>query len=235
MAITAQELITRAYILAGAVSSGGTPTAEELTDGLNALNEMLANWAVDNVSVPYQDVDVITLVVGDNSFTIGPTGDFVTDRPLSFQSAWIEDINDQTYPFEIIDVREYTRIAFKVDEGRPRRGWWNPTYPDGTMTMDKRAELPYRLHIVTLKQFDEFTTLSTESVLPTSYTRALRSNLCVDLGGELGAPLDPRVINMARDSLRKLKNANLERRVQGLQVDDALVNPGRYDIASDIW
>lgn len=235
MAITAQELITRAYVLSGAVSSGDTPTAEELNDGLNALNEMLTNWAEEHISVYFQDTYSVPIAAGTNSVTIGPTGDFVAERPLNINTSWLDDSNDQSYPFEMIDSGEYARISLKTDTGRPTRGWYNPTYPNGSIVFDKFAELPYTLRLICVTDFDEFTTLSTESVLPTAYTRALRFNLAVELGGELGSPLDPRVLGVASDSYRLLKNANLHRRTKTLTVDDALVSPGRYDIASDRW
>lgn len=229
MAITAQELITRSYILSGAVSSGNNPTTDESNDALNALNEMLANWAESGVSVPYRQKQSIALTTGKTEYLLGDFED-TDDRPLQVHESWLEDAENNTYPFEIIDVQEFARISQKTATNRPTRAWIEPQYPSSLLTLDAVPDQSYTLQIISVITFSEFDALTTESVLPTSYTRALRFNLAVELGGELGAPIDPRTIAIAETSFRTLKNANLAKRVPELKMDDALIIPGRFDI-----
>lgn len=234
MASTAQTLITRAYRLAGAVSSGLNPTTEESDDGLSALNDMLSNWSERNITIPYRNEDLISLVSGKTTYTMGLGGDVNTDRPLSMQEAWLTDTGDVSYSFEItMALREYSRIANKNWNTRPGRAWYEPTYPLGTLTLDANPDQNYTLHVWSLKQLTEFSSLSSSSTLPAAYDRAIRFNLAVELGGELGSPMDPRTISIAKSSFEAIRNANLARRVNNLQVDRALRRRYIYDINSD--
>ena len=58
--MTVAELITRALQLAGVVGMNRTPSAAEMTDGLDTLNEMLESWALDGM-----DMGMGTLLVTD--------------------------------------------------------------------------------------------------------------------------------------------------------------------------
>lgn len=57
---TASDIVTRALRSLRVISSGETPTADESADGLTALNDMLAAWALDGI-----DLGHITLVAAD--------------------------------------------------------------------------------------------------------------------------------------------------------------------------
>lgn len=222
MAITAQQLVTRAYLLLNAVESGEDPTADESADGLDALNEMLANWAEDGLSVPYRTQDQKTLTVGQGSYTWGSGGDINSDRPISIHEAWLDD-NGTSCPFEIIPISKYSRIVSKTDSSRPTSGWYEYQYPLSLLTLDFVPDDTYTLNLWSLKPFTEFSTLSSESDLPLSYTRAIRYNLAIELSGELQAPLHPSIPKIARESLSKLKARNMSNRAEQMTVDDALV------------
>lgn len=57
---TASDIVTRALRTLRVISSGETPTADESSDGLTALNDMLAAWALDGI-----DLGHITLASSD--------------------------------------------------------------------------------------------------------------------------------------------------------------------------
>ena len=232
MAITAQDLITRTLILIGAIDSGNTPTTDESDDALLALNEMLANWAEDHISVNFRTKDEIALTQGLADYTWGIGGDINTARPVDVRESWLEDSDGSSYSFDIkMGAAEYSRIALKGSPGRPSRGWYQTTYPLGKLSLDNAPDAAYTLHVLSIKEFSEFSTLSAESVLPTSYTRALRYNLAVEIGPEYSAPLDPRTIDIADKSLKKIKAGNLVRRVNKLSCDNAITGSrSGYDI-----
>lgn len=56
----AQDTITRALRLIGVIEAGETPSAEDATDALATLNEMLHGWAKEGV-----DIQHITLALTD--------------------------------------------------------------------------------------------------------------------------------------------------------------------------
>jgi hypothetical protein len=49
---TVRDRIKRAMRLIGAAATGETPSADELADGLTALNAMLSSWSLESLLVP---------------------------------------------------------------------------------------------------------------------------------------------------------------------------------------
>ena len=245
MADTAQQLITKAYRKAGAVSSGADPTADELSDGLDALNDMLYNLSEQGITVPWTLVDQFSLTPGQITYFIGPAlpgAPAGETQPLSIEDAYLLDgsgladpFNNTatTYPFEIISSAEYADIPKKASTGRPQRGWYTYGEPNGTLVIDRDPDETYTLVLISRKHINTFSALSAAALIPLSYNRMLIFNLAVELGSELGAPLDPRVIQIAKESLKTIKNANLSRTVRNLKSDDGLLSNGSYDISGD--
>src|SRR3954471_16611270 len=58
--MTIGDLVTRALQLAGVVGMNRAPSADEMIDGIDTLNEMLASWALDGM-----DLGLNTLVQTD--------------------------------------------------------------------------------------------------------------------------------------------------------------------------
>lgn len=58
--MTIGELVTRALQLAGVIGMGRAPSAAEMNDGIDTLNEMLQAWALDGM-----DLGLNTLVQTD--------------------------------------------------------------------------------------------------------------------------------------------------------------------------
>ena len=73
---TAQTIINRALRLIGAIEAGETPTSDESADALEALNAMIESWQTERLFV-YALVDTsFSMVAGDGSYTVGPSGNF---------------------------------------------------------------------------------------------------------------------------------------------------------------
>lgn len=71
MPYTAQKLITKAYYLSGIVSRKmQTPTGEQISDGLELLNMILATKAYDKSFIPYFSEKEITAVIGQEKYYI---------------------------------------------------------------------------------------------------------------------------------------------------------------------
>jgi hypothetical protein len=71
MAYTARMLITNAYYLSGVVSrSFQTVTGEQLNDGLNLLNALLAVKTIDQRLIPYYRELAVTAVIGQEKYFI---------------------------------------------------------------------------------------------------------------------------------------------------------------------
>lgn len=71
---TPYDIITRAMKDIGALAAGETPTADEAQDGLDMLNDMLAQWSNENMMVIYKTEIIFPVVQNQVQYTIGPTG-----------------------------------------------------------------------------------------------------------------------------------------------------------------
>jgi hypothetical protein len=59
--MTVAELVTRSLQLAGVVGMNRAPSAAEMTDGTDTLNEMVAAWAIDGM-----DLGVAAMIQGQD-------------------------------------------------------------------------------------------------------------------------------------------------------------------------
>jgi hypothetical protein len=58
----------------GAVAAGEVPTADEAQDGLDMLNDMVAQWSNENMMVFYRSEIIFPTVQNQVQYTIGPSG-----------------------------------------------------------------------------------------------------------------------------------------------------------------
>jgi len=68
------DIITRAMKDIGALAAGENPTADEAQDGLDMLNDMIAQWSNENMMVFYRTEIVFPCVQNQTQYTIGPSG-----------------------------------------------------------------------------------------------------------------------------------------------------------------
>ena len=71
---TPYDIITRAMKDIGALAAGEVPTADEAQDGLDLLNDMLAQWSNENMMVYYKTEIIFPCVQNQIQYTIGPGG-----------------------------------------------------------------------------------------------------------------------------------------------------------------
>ena len=68
------DIISRAMKDIGALAAGENPTADEAQDGLDMLNDMIAQWSNENMMVFYRTEIVFPCVQNQIQYTIGPSG-----------------------------------------------------------------------------------------------------------------------------------------------------------------
>ena len=86
---TAGEIIKGALRLIGQLAEGEEPSAETMQDSITAINQMIQSWDIERLSVFSTQDQVFTWPANIASRTIGPTGDFVGNRPI--------EVDDATY------------------------------------------------------------------------------------------------------------------------------------------
>jgi hypothetical protein len=210
---TVRDLITGSMRLIGAIATGETPSASELSDGLTALNDMIDSWSNENFLVFAKTIEFFPLTPGQASFTIGTGGDFDTIRPMKIETATLQV--QQTplleLPMKIINKDEFAAIRVKSTES-PIPVW---LYDDGSFPLKNLYLWPVpmvanKLGLYSWKQLSEFSSLNDEIDLPPGYNKALRYGLALEIAPEYGKPLDPTIVTQFKDSRSNIKRMNIK-------------------------
>ncbi len=86
----ASDIITDALTAISEISRGQGPSPEDLANGLFLLNNLLDSMSTDRLSIYAVKKLDLTLTIGKQDYTIGPTGaDFTNERPVLIQTAAI--------------------------------------------------------------------------------------------------------------------------------------------------
>lgn len=226
MSTTVRDLIKGSLRLIGALATGETPPAEETSDALMVLNEMIASWSTENLFIPAQTKEVFPLVAGKGSYTMGPGGDFDTTRPIDIRQVMVqENAASPAYelPVEIITVDEFARITAKSTTGSiSSLAYFEGTAPLETINLYPVPNAAKNIVIYSAKLVASFASINDSIDLPPGYLKALRYGLAVELAPEYGRESSPSIINGAIESKENIKRQNIKPRY--LKCDSATLS-----------
>jgi hypothetical protein len=211
MTTTAGDQINGALRLLGVLAEGETPSAATSQDALNALNQMIDSWNTERLAVFSTQDQVFSWLPGFISRTLGPTGDFVGNRPILLDDAtyFKDPASGISYGIKIINQQQYDGIAVKtVTSTYPQVIWVNMTYPDIEMYVYPVPTKVLEWHFVSVEELTQPALLSTTLAFPPGYLRAFRYNLACEFAPEFGIEPSPTVSRIAMASKRNLKRIN---------------------------
>jgi hypothetical protein len=211
MTTTAGDQINGALRLLGVLAEGETPSAATSQDALNALNQMIDSWNTERLAVFSTQDQVFSWLPGFISRTLGPTGDFVGNRPILLDdSTYFKDpASGISYGIKIINQQQYDGIAVKtVTSTYPQVIWINMSYPDIEMYVYPVPTKVLEWHFVSVEELTQPALLSTALSFPPGYLRAFRYNLACEFAPEFGIEPPPTVSRIAMTSKRNLKRIN---------------------------
>src|SRR5215471_2927802 len=242
LTLTGRNLVTYALRLLGVIQPNEVPTADDMTTGLYALNELVDSWAAERLLIPVVALTSYTLTTGVQTYTIGPGGTWNQAWPNSLEGArvvWTSAGVTYRIPVQVVSVDGWTTISQRSF----RAPWpWVVYYlrnfplgtvnvwpvPDGTQTVSLEIDTPTALA--------QFSTLDTTYAFQPAYAKALRYNLALALSPEYpGRPVDPLIVQGAIESKRIVKGTN----VWQMDMDTAGVallfgtRRGNYNIYTD--
>lgn len=206
---TANDLISRSLRLILVLGQGRrTLTANELSDGLMALNAMVDSFSIDSLMIYQTLEESFPLVVGTASYTIGTGGTFNTVRPVSITNAFIRDNSNNDYPVELIDNFSYDSIPLKTVSSRSRYLYYDKQYPLAYIRLMYVPAYAETLFINSWKQIQQFADGTTAISLPPGYERMLAYNLAVEIAPEYGVAISDKVGQIAKESKAAVKRLN---------------------------
>lgn len=203
---TAQTIINDALHEIGVLADGDTATASMADDALRALNRIL-DLESNNLAFDYSASHETINLTGQSSFTIGPTGNVITSRPIRIDKAQAIS-GTVTYDVDIINVYEWDSIPIKtLNSFVPEVIYYNGIMTNGTVQVWPQATCT--LNMLVVNQVTSFANLSTAVSLPPGYEAWLIPALAVVIAPQYPAGvLNPLTLNAARNALKIIKRTN---------------------------
>lgn len=237
--VTALDLITRALRLINVVASGELPTSDEANDSLAAFREMIDSWNADRLGVFSINAQDFSLTLGQQAFTMGPGGNFDTNRPAKIEGMSSILLYSPSNPVEIpMEMYTWQDWQQKVPVKNVDGNFPLVCYDDGGMPLRTLnfwpipQQQPVNVRIYAWQPLIWPATLQTLLNFPVGYARAFRFNLAVELAAEFSVPIPQQVAAIAVGSLATVKNMN----APDLElVSDLLATPAGYNYKADLF
>ena len=211
--VSAQTIITEAMKIARIFDPNETPDNAEMEYCRGRLNLMLDLWSNEGLMIYARTEDTLTLTVGTGDYTIGAGSDISTVRPVRVDQAYLRDSSGSLavdYPLDVINQQEYNGIPVKGVTALPRRLYYFPNVPSGTVYFDHLPDRAYVLHLFSQKPFGGFADLTTEYDFPPGYQAAMSTNLGLRLSNDYEKAINQFMVDEAERALSGIKRVNAE-------------------------
>jgi len=181
---TCRDLITASLLDLGAIASGESATANEAADAFRRLNLLLETWRIERLMVYARD-EVSKVLTGASSYTIGPSADINTTRPVALERAGQRVAGTSPtleYPLDPLTDAQYEDLGLKgLQSSIARWVYLDRAYPLGTIRTYPVLPAGDTLVLYVLHPLTAFASLDTPVALPPGYELALQTNLSIEL------------------------------------------------------
>ncbi len=200
-------IITRALRICGAIGQGETPTAVAITEGAEALNDLVKEMETDGM--PLWKVKVMTAfaLTATQTYNIGVGSTVNQTAPLKVLQAFLRDTSttpNLDTPLLIDTQQDYLYMGSKTATGSPNQIWYDPPGPGiitvsdlkGVLTVyplpDASAIANKQIVLVAHLPFDDFVASTDIPDFPSYWYNAVKWGLAAELAYEYGVALAER-------------------------------------------
>lgn len=231
---TARDLIEKSLKEILVLGIQDTITADELNDGLDALNLMLDTWWSERLACFALRRETFALVQGQQTYTIGPGGNFNTTWPMriAYATASLQNVD---YPLEIVDAGVWESIPYKLSQGIPMCLFYDRQWPLGNINLFPiPPQSGLSLRIDSYERLQSFATLTTNIDLPPGYARAIITNLAVEQCSQYNKKPADDLVKRAAESKAWVKRLN---RTDAVSAFDPMIlgNRAGYNVWGDTY
>jgi hypothetical protein len=209
MAEVASAIIKASLRLLKVKESGETLSADELADGLIALNDLLDEWSLQGYMQTNKAKLTQTLTPSTATYTFGASGHNST-RPVRITKAWIRDSGGIDYPLTIIGSDRFDDIESKTQESTiPQYLYYRAEYPQGIVNLWPVPSAAYTLHLEIWATLGTIASGATSVDLAPGYIGAIKPCLAVKIAPEYKIhETFPLVQKQAEDAIAWIKRVN---------------------------
>jgi hypothetical protein len=201
------------------VLPGTTPNVDQYGELVPMVNRLLGSWNCDGHKIFTTSIsDPFPLTSGQKIYTIGPGGDFDTDRPMYVKGATVLFPTGPVLRRElrILDDEEWRAIAIQDIVGAPPYElYYDGGFDEnGLASIYLRFQPPdgYSLELYTWQRLQtSFTSAADIAIFPPGYERAIVLNGALEVAAlyPLEAKIAPIVPGLAAQALRDLMVLNM--------------------------
>lgn len=223
---TVSQLINLAMKDIGVLAAGETASAEDASDALKTLNQLLGQWQVLKSSVPGQQT-VSFSATGAQSYTIGPGATVNAALPAAIDAAFYR-LNGVDYPVSVLNsFEDYESITLKALTGTiPSVIFYERSAPTGLVYVWPQPSTG-TINLVTRETIPALA-LGDAINLPGEFELAIRYSLAELLLTNFGMQQRQDITAWAARARRVMKRANLN--LPTLGQPSAVLNNGRFSI-----
>jgi hypothetical protein len=238
--LNARGLITDALIDLGVLEPGDALSPQDAAIGLRHLNRFIETCRTQNLTFPFLEREVFTVVADQGTYTIGPGGDFDTTRPQNILGAsWLAPTTGATTGRLEVRVRILTDDEWAALSLRDMTNaqWtalhYTATYAGGLGTIELWPVPNTATNDLVLYRGDTiqgFANLTTFYDFPPGYAEMFQFNLEKRLCRVYGKAREWGALDedLANNAIRVVKRQNF--RLQDTYLDGTLGRHGRYSI-----
>lgn len=215
---TVLQIITDSLQDAGVLASNETPNATDGQKAFRLLNRMLDGDSTEDLMIYNNTFEVFPLVSGQQVYTIGPSGDWNTTRPVDITEIYMRDTNGNDLPVNMLTYEQYADILSKpVTATIALSAWYNSGMPLSQVYFwPVPAQTSYRAVIWSWKLLTSFTSMTDLVTLPPGYEDYIESNLAVRCCAAFGRQVPASLSEWAATSKGKLKKLNIDVPILGM-------------------
>lgn len=178
---TEESIIKDALILCGGLEDDETPSDAQKSYARRALNRMVKAWSVKGLKAWCWNEVTLTLVVSQQSYSIGPSGaDLVTERPIKIANVRKVVSGDET-PVRIISRQEYMDQPGKDDTGETVAVYYDPQLTNGVLYVWPAPSAANTLKFSLQQYIEDFDTNSNTPYFPVEWHEAIVYGLALRL------------------------------------------------------
>ena len=207
--VITSDLIKKAMKTVGVIASNETPSAEELNDGFDTLNDVLEVWSTQGLTV-FGSLNVpFNTQAGVLSYTIGAGGVVNVPRPVAIVGGYCT-FNGVDFPIDIIDQGQYNRISLKTQQQQVvEKLLYVNDFPLGRVLLWPVPSAIIPMSLTCSQPLVRAASLATVLSYPPAYKMALQYALGVAIASSYGKTVPADVAKIAADTFGSVKNSNM--------------------------
>jgi hypothetical protein len=247
------NLLYDALRLAGVMPRPGMGYSNtDSTEALGIANAFIDYLATQRLLVFQIGQYEFNVVANQQDYTIGPGApDFpVPHRPVRIEFASLIQVSSPdtslpTYlPLSILNAQDWASIAVPaITSSTPQKLYYKPDWPLGLCRLWPVPQISNQIALWLWEVIEQMVNLTDTISFPPGYYRMLKYNLAVEFASlawhdATQHPLNPMVIDQARESMVWLKSMNAMTLDLQMHCEKAVLGngaKGRWDITTNQW